>query len=305
VGNALIHGLSSQKNSLPIIAPVRRSINAFPIGVKSMYINDISPTTNWSPILNGAEVVVHCAARVHVMNDKEVDPMKAFLRINSESTLNLALQSAEAGVRRFIFVSSIKVNGEATELGKPFLPNDIPAPLDHYGESKLRAEQGLQTISQKTGMEIVIVRPPLVYGSGVKGNFEYMLKMVASGIPLPLGAIKNSRSFVALENLVDLLMVCIKHPDAPGKVFLVSDGCDISTTDLLNKIYYAMNKKSLLIPIDPDLLKLTAVLFGKRSLAQRLCSNLQVDIQTTRRILGWEPILTMGQGLKNTVNGMR
>jgi nucleoside-diphosphate-sugar epimerase len=171
--------------------------------------------------------------------------------------------------------------------------------------SKLQAEIGLKNISLQTGMEIVIIRPPLVYGSGVKANFESMLKLVATGLPLPLGSINNSRSFVAVENLVDLLMVCIKHPNAAGNIFLVSDGQDISTTDLLKQVASTMKKKSLLIPVDPYLLELLANLIGKVALARRLFSSLQVDIEKTRRILGWKPILTMEQGLKNTIKGMR
>jgi UDP-glucose 4-epimerase len=288
-----------------IIAPMRRLYETWPINVKSILIDNISPSTDWGAILMGASVVVHCAARVHVMNDKTADSMAAFQLVNVEGTLNLARQAAEAGVRRFVFVSSIKVNGEVTEFGRPFLADDIPAPFDPYGMSKLQAEEGLIRISQEKGMEVVIVRPPLVYGSGVKANFESLLKLVASGMPLPLGSIKNSRSLVALENLVDLLLVCIRHPEAAGHVFLVSDGEDISTTDLLKKIAVLMGKKSKLIPMQPRWLESLAFLIGKRAVLQRLCSNLQVDIEKTRQILGWEPILTLEQGLKNTIKGMR
>jgi len=305
VGNALIHRLATQINPVYIIAPMRRLCETWPINVKSILIDDISPSTDWGAILMGASVVVHCAARVHVMNAKTADSMAAFQLVNVEGTLNLARQAAEAGVRRFVFVSSIKVNGEVTEFGRPFLADDIPAPLDPYGMSKLQAEQGLIRISQEKGMEVVIVRPPLVYGSGVKANFESLLKLVASGIPLPLGSIKNSRSLVALENLVDLLLVCIRHPEAAGHVFLVSDGEDISTSDLLKKIAVVMGKKSKLIPMQPRWLESLAFLLGKRAVLQRLCSNLQVDIEKTRQILGWEPILTLEQGLKNTIKGMR
>ena len=305
VGNALIHRLAIQINPVYIIAPMRRLYETWPINVKSILIDNISPSTDWGAILMGASVVVHCAARVHVMNDKTADSMAAFQLVNVEGTLNLARQAAEAGVRRFVFVSSIKVNGEVTEFGRPFLADDIPAPFDPYGMSKLQAEQGLIRISQEKGMEVVIVRPPLVYGSGVKANFESLLKLVASGMPLPLGSIKNSRSLVALENLVDLLLVCIRHPEAAGHVFLVSDGEDISTTDLLKKIAVVMGKKSKLIPMQPRWLESLAFLLGKRAVLQRLCSNLQVDIEKTRQILGWEPILTLEQGLKNTIKGMR
>lgn len=220
-------------------------------------------------------------------------------------TLNLARQAAQVGVRRFVFVSSIKVNGEATQPGQAFTADDVPSPLDPYGVSKLEAEQGLREIEAQTGMEVVIVRPPLVYGPGVKANFAAMMRWVARGIPLPLGAIHNARSMVALDNLVDLLVACLKHPAAAEQTFLVSDGEDVSTTELLRRTAQAMGKKALLLPVPASVLELGATVLGKRDVAQRLCGSLQVDIEKTRRLLGWNPPLTLEQGLKKALEGMK
>jgi len=239
------------------------------------------------------------------MQDDATDPLQAYREVNVKGTLNLASQAAQAGVRRFVFVSSIKVNGEATQPGQPFTADDVPSPLDPYGVSKLEAERGLREIEAETGMEVVIVRPPLVYGPSVKANFAAMMRWVARGIPLPLGAIHNARSMVALDNLVDLLVACLKHPAAAGQTFLVSDGQDVSTTELLRRTAQAMGKKALLLPVPASMLELGATLLGKRAVAQRLCGSLQLDIAKTRRLLGWNPPLTLDQGLKKAVEGMK
>jgi nucleoside-diphosphate-sugar epimerase len=272
-----------------------------PLNVKTHHIPSIDEAADWVPILEGVNVVIHAAARVHVMNDKSADPLSEYRKVNVAGTLNLASQSARAGVGRFVFVSSIKVHGEASQPGRPFRPDDAPAPVDPYGVSKLEAELGLREIESKRGMEVVIVRPPLVYGPGVRANFASMMRWVRLGIPLPLGAIHNSRSLVAIDNLGDLLVTCLSHPAAGGQTFLVSDGEDVSTTELLRRTAHAMGKKACLVPVPGLMLENVAALVGKNTLAQRLCSSLQVDIEKTRDLLGWSPPLTLNQGLKRAV----
>jgi UDP-glucose 4-epimerase len=235
------------------------------------------------------------------MNDKALDPLDAYRLVNVQGTQSLARQAAVAGVRRFVFVSSIKVNGEKTELGHPFVADDTPAPMDPYGVSKFEAEQALMLLGKQTGMEIVIVRPPLVYGPGVKANFQTMLRWVALGIPLPLGGIKNARSMVALGNLVDLLILCIDHPEAAGQIFLVSDGEDVSTSELLRRSAQAMQKTIYLPSVSDGLIYFFADIFGRRAMAERLCGSLQVDIQKTRDLLNWQPPLSLSQALELTV----
>jgi nucleoside-diphosphate-sugar epimerase len=303
VGSALLQRLLT--DGLEARASARSSLSAELKGVQYRPILDMTAATDWSAALIGVQAVVHCAARVHVMQDDATDPLQAYREVNVHGTLNLARQAAQAGVGRFVFISSITVNGEATQPGQPFSADDKPAPLDPYGVSKLEAELGLREIEAQTGMEVVIVRPPLVYGPGVKANFESMMRWVARGIPLPLGAIQNARSMVALDSLVDLLVTCLTHPAAAGQTFLVSDGEDVSTTELLRRTAQAMGKKALLLPVPAFVLDLGASLLGKRAVAQRLCGSLQVDIEKTRRLLGWFPPLTLDQGLKKAVEGMK
>ena len=266
-------------------------------------MGDLEPSTDWSVALGGVSAVVHCAARVHVMSDTAADPLAEFRQVNVQGTLNLARQAAAVGARRFVFVSSIKVNGEATQLGRPFTADDAPAPLDAYGVSKMEAEQGLRELSAQTGMEVVIIRPPLVYGPDVKANFAAMMRWLRRGIPLPLGAIHNQRSLVALDNLVDLIVTCLSHPAADNQTFLVSDGEDVSTTELLQRMGQAMNRPARLIPVPAGLLMQAAALLGKRDVAQRLCCSLQLDIEKTRQLLNWNPPLTLDQGLKKAAEG--
>jgi UDP-glucose 4-epimerase len=255
-------------------------------------------------MLVGITTVVHLAARVHVMRDTEAYPLAAFRVVNVVETLSLARQAAAAGVRRFVFISSVKVNGETTQPGHPFTADDAPAPLDPYGISKMEAEQGLRQIAAETGMEVVIIRPPLVYGPGVKANFSAMMRWLQRGVPLPLGAIDNQRSLVALDNLVDLIITCISHPAAANQTFLVSDGEDVSTSELLRRMGRAMGRPARLLPVPAGLLKLAATLAGRRDMAQRLCGSLQVDIEKTRQLLGWSPPLTLDQGLKKAAQGL-
>lgn len=258
----------------------------------------ISGKTDWSEALVSKDVVIHCAARAHVMNDRESDPLEVFREVNVRGTLSLARQAATAGVQRFIFVSSVKVNGEQTLEGQAFFSNDSPFPEDSYGISKHEAEVGLRELAAKTGMEVVIVRPPLVYGPGVKGNFASMINLVWKGVPLPLGAVHNKRSLVALDNLIDLIITCISHPNAANETFLVSDGEDLSTTQLLRGVAKAMGKSSRLIPIPEGVLQFGATLLGKKSVAQRLLGSLQVDISYTQNCLNWAPPLTVTRGLQ-------
>lgn len=305
VGRALVEKLANDEKLSGVVAVVRRHGVPFSNGVNSVQVGDLLSNTYWGSALRGVVSVVHCAARVHVMQDDSSDPLQAYREVNVEGTLNLASQAAQSGVRRFVFVSSIKVNGEATQPDQPITADDAPLPLDPYGVSKLEAEQGLREIEAQTGMEVVIVRPPLVYGQGVKANFAAMMRWVARGMPLPFGAIKNARSMVALDNLVDLLVTCLKHPAAAGQTFLVSDGEDVSTTELLRRTARAMGKKAILLPVPVPVLEWGADMLGKRAVAQRLCGSLQVDIEKTRRLLGWTPPLTLDQGLKKAVEGIK
>ncbi len=286
-----------------VLAAVR-SLNKQVVGVDQVLITSIGKTTDWSSALQNVDVVVHLAARVHVMNEVAVDALAEFRKVNVEGTLNLANQAAKAGVKRFVFVSSIKVNGEHTLADCPFTANDDANPQDPYGISKHEAEQGLLLIAQQTGMEVVIIRPPLVYGAGVKANFASMMRVVKRGIPLPLGAIHNKRSFVYVGNLVSLIVRCIDHPAAANQVFLVSDGCDLSTTELLQKCAVALGVKARLLPVPQKLLVFSLALLGKRAVAQRLCGNLQVDISKAHSLLGWEPPVSVEDGLKATALGL-
>ncbi|MFB3305729.1 UDP-glucose 4-epimerase family protein [Pseudomonas sp. AMR01] len=259
-------------------------------------------TARFSAELSGVDTVVHCAARVHVMNDQEADPLEAFRRVNVEGTLNLARQAAKAGARRFIFLSSIKVNGESTTPGAPFTADEVGNPSDPYGVSKMEAEQGLRELASSSGMEVVIIRPVLVYGPGVKANFRSMMRWLHKGVPLPFGAIHNARSLVALDNLVDLIVTCVSHPAAANQTFMVSDGEDLSTTVLLRKMASALGKPARLLPVPSALLRAGANMLGKRSLSQRLCGSLQVDICATRSVLGWTPPLSVDEALKVTAS---
>lgn len=265
----------------------------------------VDGNTDWAEAFPGCEAVIHLAARVHVMNDQSEDPLAEFRKVNVDGTLRLASQAAAAGVKRFIFISSVKVNGEHTEAGKPFTERCLPNPEDAYGQSKHEAEQGLLLLAQRTDMEVVIIRPPLIYGPGVKANFESMLAYIKKGIPLPLGAIHNQRSFVYLGNLVSFIQCCIEHPAAANQVFLVSDGHDLSTTELLRSCAEALGVKPRLLPLPQWLIESCARLLGKQAVAQRLCGNLQVDISKARNMLGWKPPFCVEDGLKQTADGFK
>jgi len=264
-------------------------------------VPSIDMGTDWSRILEKQDVIIHTAARAHIMNDVVKDPLAEYRKVNVEGTLNLARQAISAGVKRFIFISSIKVNGENTERDKPFTSDDIPAPEDAYGLSKLEAERGLFELSQQSEMEIVIIRPPLVYGPGVKGNFSSMISLLNRGLPLPLGAVHNRRSLVGIDNLIDMIITCIDHPAAANQVFLAGDGKDLSTTELLKMVANSLGRPSRLLPIPAPILVLAATLTGKKRLASRLLGSLQVDISKARLLLGWVPPVSLEEGVKKCI----
>src|SRR5690606_30240239 len=237
--------------------------------------------------------------------DTSSDPLNEFRKVNVKGSLNLAKMAAKSGVRRFIFISSIKVNGEGTGGDKVYKADDIPAPQDPYGISKMEAEDGLKQIAADTGMELVIIRPVLVYGPGVKANFLSMMRWLNKGIPLPLGAVHNKRSLVALDNLIDLIKVCIDHPAAANQIFIAADGEDLSTTDLLQRMGNALGTRARLLAVPQRLLITFAAAFGNRPVAQRLCGSLQVDISKAQKLLGWKPPLSVDEGLRLVANSYR
>jgi nucleoside-diphosphate-sugar epimerase len=263
---------------------------------------DLTSENGWDTALSGVGVVVHTAARVHVMNEVALDPMKEFRRVNVAGTLRLAKLAQEAGVKRFIYLSSIKVNGEKTQGGIPFTSQSEPKPNDPYGISKLEAELGLKKIAAESNMEVVIIRPPLVYGPGVKANFRSLISTVSRLNYLPFGNIQNLRSFVGVDNLIDLIVTCTAHPDARNKTFLVSDGQDVSTPELLMVIAKSFNKRLYLLTVPTSFLKLVARSLGKKDAINRLCESLQIDMQYTFDILRWSPIKSIEAGIKEVVD---
>lgn len=259
---------------------------------------EISAAADYAPALVDVDVVIHCAAQAHVMNDSTNNGVDIYRDINVDGTLNLAQQAIAAGVGRFIFISSVKVNGESTNNAQAFNHASLPAPEDDYGRSKQAAEDGLRILVANSGMELVVIRPPLVYGPGVKGNFRSLITVAKKNLPLPLGAINNKRSMVALDNLVDLIITCIDHPNAADQIFMVSDDQDISTTRLLEMMTSATGKHSHLLPVPMSLLQLIGKLMGKQAVIERLCSNLQVDIKHTKETLGWQPPISVDEGIR-------
>lgn len=268
-------------------------------------VGNIGQDTGWSGALAGAEVVIHLAARVHVMRDDSSDPLAEFRRVNTAGTEHLARCAAASGAKRLVYVSSIKVNGEETTGGAAFTEADRPEPQDPYGVSKWEAEQALHRVASETGLEVVIVRPPLVYGLGVKGNFAQMLNVVARRIPLPLGSVCNRRDLIYVGNLVDALIVCAMHPAAAGQTYLVSDGGPVSTPELLRILADAMGVPSRVFPFPPALLKVAGRLVGKSAQVERLLGSLQVDSGKIRRELNWQPPYSMQEGLQATADGYR
>jgi nucleoside-diphosphate-sugar epimerase len=252
---------------------------------------------DWRDKLEGIDTIVHLAARVHVMQEMSADPLAEFRKANVWASLNLAKQAADAGVRRFVFVSSIKVNGERTEPGRPFRADDIPSPQDPYAISKTEAEQALVALGRQTGLEIVIVRPPLIYGRGVKGNFASLITWAASGLPSVFAGFENRRSFVFLETLCDFLITVLDHPAAANETFLVSDGHDLSTHELYSTLARASGRRSIAIPVPPMLIRAAGRLAGRSAHVDRLLDNLQIDIRKTHETLGWRPAITPAEAL--------
>lgn len=297
VGAAVVRALAGAGHA---VRPVTR--HAVP---GSVAVGDIGPKTDWSAALNGVDAVVHCAARVHVMNETAADAMAAFRAVNAEGARRLAQQCAGAGVKRLVLVSSIKVNGEATKPGRPFRANDAPAPQDAYGQSKWEAEQALWNVCEQTGLEGVVVRPPLVYGPGVRANLARLMRLIETGLPLPLGGIHNRRSLVALGNLSHLLVRCTQHPSAAGKTYLVSDAQDLSTPELIRHLADALGRPARLLPVPIGLLRLAGHITGHTAEVARLVDSLQVDSTATRAELDWTPPLAVAEGLKTMVQGGR
>lgn len=295
IGNALVKFL--YREGYTVKAVMREKKGSVHPCIQEYLLGDLTPQTDWIPSLEGVDTVIHLAARAHIMRDKVVDSLAEYRIVNTASTLNLAKQSADAGVRRFIFVSSIGVNGNQTTVS-PFSARDKPNPREYYAISKYEAEIGVQRIGVETGMDIVVIRPTLVYGANAPGNFGKLLKAVYNGIPLPLGAIHNKRSLVSLDSLIDLIATCVEHPKAANRTFLVSDGEDLSTTELLVRLSHAFGKPVRLIPVPPSLISIGALILGKEEFARRLCGSLQVDISDTKRILGWNPPIGVDEGLK-------
>ncbi len=266
-------------------------------------VGEINAETDWRLALKNVKWVVHTAARVHVVQRDTPESLAFFRRINVQGSLRLARQAALIGVSRFVFLSTVKVHGESTPQGAPFNENSEPTPHDSYAISKMEAEQSLREIAAETGMEVVIIRPPLVYGPGVKANFAALMGVVAKGMPLPLGALDNRRSLVAVDNLVDLIITCLFHPAAANQSFLVSDGHDLSTTELVRHMARSMNRTAHLIPVPARIVMACASALGRKPAAERLCENLQVDITKARDQLGWSPPISVDEGLRRAVSG--
>jgi UDP-glucose 4-epimerase len=295
IGQALC--LECSRRGIGVRAGLRASSPATTLS-DSVILGDLSEDADWTPAFNGVDTVVHLAARVHVMRETAADPLAEFRKVNVQGTRNLARQAAAAGVKRFVFLSSVKVNGESTLPGKTFGPDDDPAPQDAYGISKLEAERVLREVCASSGMEFVVIRPPLVYGPGVRGNFRTMAHWIQRGMPLPLGAIDNRRSLVALDNLVDLIVSCLTHPAVANQVLMAADGEDVSTTDLLRKVATAHGVPARLVPVPPSWLRGCAAMLGKRVAADLLLGSLVIDASRTRDMLGWLPVVSMDEQLR-------
>lgn len=298
VGRTLCAELVKRGHS--VRAALRTPENFDIAGCETVKISGIDLHTDWNHALHGVTTVIHLAARVHVMHDDASDPLEEFRRVNVAGTEHLARFAAANGVKRFVYVSSIKVNGEETSGEKVFTEMDAPSPQDPYGVSKWEAEQALHRVSQETGLEVVIVRPPLVYGSGVKGNFAQMLKVLSKGIPLPLASINNLRSLVYVGNLADALILCAIHPAAAGQTYLVSDGEDVSTSELLRQLGAAYGRPARLFPCPSALLKLSGILLGKSSQMARILGSLRVESSKMRNELNWKPPYSLRDGLQIT-----
>ena len=297
VGTAVVSELARQRIPFRAVTRARRD-GYFGIG-------NIDSRTDWTAALDRVEVIIHLAAHAQVGPETVADKASSFRVANLDSTMNLARQAVRAGVKRFVFISSIKVNGEATQPGRPFTADDVPNPQNPYAQCKLDVEQGLFALSRESNLDVAVVRPPLVYGPGVKANFAIMMDWVNRGIPLPLGSVHNKRSFVFVRNLADLIILTARHPNAAGQVFLVSDGADLSTTQLLRMMAQALGRPSLIMPVPAQLVTLAAAAIGRRGIASRLTDSLQVDVTKTRALLGWSPRETISDGLRQTARSFQ
>lgn len=295
VGAGVVRHLLAGPGLVPIAAVRRASVAA---AAAERLVGDLGPAADWSDALAGVDAVVHCAARAHRLRDRASDPAEAFRRVNAEGTGRLAQQAAARGTRRFVFISSIKVNGESTAAGRAFTEADTPAPQDPYGVSKLEAELALHEVSAATGMEVVIIRPPLVHGPGAKGNLHRMMGWIARGVPLPLASIDNRRSLVGLDNLASAIALALTHPAAAGKTYLVSDQHDVSTPELVRALAAAMGRAPRLFPVPVPLLRAGGAVAGFGSEIGRLADSLVVDSGRISRELGWRPVRTMQEGLE-------
>lgn len=276
-----------------------------PAGVTAVAAPDLGAGADWRVALDGVEAVIHTAARVHQVRETEADPEAAFFAVNAAGTRTLAEQAAAAGVRRFVFVSSIKVLGDGRADGQPYRDDDPPAPPDAYGRSKAAAEAALAEIATRTGLEVVIVRPPLVHGPGIGANFGALVRLVARGVPLPFGAIDNRRSLVGVDNLAHALVHVTDHPAAAGRVLVVRDGEDVSTPELIRRLARAMNRPARLIAVPPGLLRSGLRLLGRGAMADRLLGSLWVEDTALRGALGWQPPLSLDDGLRRAVVACR
>jgi nucleoside-diphosphate-sugar epimerase len=299
IGRALCKKMLADGWQVRVAVRGATQMTALSSRVEGMQVGDIGPDTDWSKALNGVDAVVHLAARVHVMDDSASDSLVAFRWVNVKGTERLAQQAVAANVRRFFFMSSVKANGE--ERAQPYTERDMPMPLDPYGISKWEAEQKLHKVAKETGMELVVLRPPLVYGPGVKANFLRLLKVVDRGIPLPFANVNNLRSLIYLENLLDALVACITHPKAAGQTFLVSDNMDLSTPELIRLMVEAMGRKARLFSFPPRMLKIIGKITGRSSEIHRLIESLCVDSSKIRTMLGWNPPYTPEEGIRKTV----
>ena len=303
VGQALVAHLVGL-DSNEVVAMMRASPANRLAGARYVAAGDMTAGRLGAATLEGVEVIVHAAARVHVLNDDKAKSAIEFDRVNVTATLELAHQAVAAGVRRFVFLSSIGVNGVQTDIGKPFTEADPPNPHNPYADSKLKAEQGLLLLSEQSGLELVIIRPPLVYGPGVRANFAALMRAVQRGWPLPLACVHNLRSMVAMDNLVSFIATCVDHPRAANTTFLVSDGQDISSPNLVRGLAQALGVAARLVPVPVSALQFVGRALGRGDVIQRVCGNLRVDISKARRVLAWQPPVSMEEGLRRTVAGM-
>jgi nucleoside-diphosphate-sugar epimerase len=298
VGCALIERLL--RDNVRVTAAVLAGEDAghLPEGVELVTVEPLSESSDYSAALQHVDIVIHLAARVHIMHDTATEPLQEFRKVNLHGTERLGRQAAKAGVRRMVFVSTIKVHGEETDIA--YRENSPLAPLDPYGISKVEAETALKRVAAETGLEVVVLRSPLVYGPGVKANFRQLLGIVGRGVPLPFGSIRNKRSLIFVENLADALARCAAAPEAAGQTYLVSDGEDVSTPELIRRVASALGRPSRLLPFPSSLLRLTGRILGKSQAVERLCGSLQVDSSKIRKDLEWAPVFTLEQGLEKT-----